>query len=581
MALDRNTTVRLKSFNCGEGDLRLKFEVHQVTDVAASLIVAKRTSNLLKQTFGTPKVVENDVFKAFAGLLKQFGTTHDASRLNSTFKIYGVESSDGAVAVQGGAPGGRVRTLVDLAYSPPFSYPALDEVTALMRRNIPTGLNYYYAVNCLDGARPTDPVCKDYDKDRISMKFWRGMRADDLTNFARNLAGYNRLVRQAANPQGTTVADMHKTQVTNYLKLVRHMAGETWPDDFVVLLGRPSADNVCAESGLNAWDFDFTPRDVMLEVALIENTSKKPISISALTGSRSSDNKLRAVGSSMTPDVTINMKETLAPGQRLLVPTRIVFTPSLEMEHEFPYRQTEAESFRSRGASNMTGNTAGHAAPKFKDYVFGPEIDVALVTANGKQIDLRRRAANFLDITLSTGAGSCPYLMTWDAREQDWINHGKVLHRANNKSLEYTEMVEFEGFQSSFRLEEREPEVAYIDHAALAVTLRNGQVLVLTPDRTSLVARDGDYVRLLWGESIDFAFKVPDGVAENDVVGSRLMVTGYYQRYSNLMAAAEPPSLSRRAQRTGLPFTASSVRLQMCLVTDLTTVHPGADWMKQ
>ena len=66
--LDRDNVIRLKRYDCRAGDRndapRVSVELHRFSDVAASLIVAKRSSNLLKQTIGAPRVVQNDVLSA-------------------------------------------------------------------------------------------------------------------------------------------------------------------------------------------------------------------------------------------------------------------------------------------------------------------------------------------------------------------------------------------------------------------------------------------------------------------------------------------------------------------------------------
>ena len=155
------------------------------------------------------------------------------------------------------------------------------------------------------------------------------------------------------------------------------------------------------------------------------------------------------------------------------------------------------------------------------------------------RLDLIERAANFMDMSVAYEAGSCPYLLAWDAKERDWVNHGKVLHKAPSKADEYIEAKSFSGFQSQFRIEEREPEVAFIDHAELVVELKTGETITLKPDNPSLAARDNDYLRLYWGDRADIAFVLPDGITKSDVTQSRFLVTGYYRRYSSLLAQGD------------------------------------------
>ena len=45
--------------------------------------------------------------------------------------------------------------------------------------------------------------------------------------------------------------------------------------------------------------------------------------------------------------------------------------------------------------------------------------------------------------------------------------------------------------------------MAFIHHVGVAIALRTGETLTLKPDNPSLVARDGDYLRLYWGDAIE------------------------------------------------------------------------------
>ena len=98
-------------------------------------------------------------------------------------------------------------------------------------------------------------------------------------------------------------------------------------------------------------------------------------------------------------------------------------------------------------------------------------------------------------------------------------------------------MRNFSGFRARFRIEEREPEAAFINRAELTVVLKDGRTM-------SLTAANGKpagvgHRRLFWGQSLQFQFSLPDGVDEKNVIESRLNVTGYYSRYPNLMAQSK------------------------------------------
>jgi hypothetical protein len=59
------------------------------------------------------------------------------------------------------------------------------------------------------------------------------------------------------------------------------------------------------------------------------------------------------------------------------------------------------------------------------------------------------------------------------------VDHGKILHQAPNREQQYTEGRVFHGFKSRFRIEEREPEIAFIDQMELVVLLTDGKTIQL------------------------------------------------------------------------------------------------------
>ncbi len=102
------------------------------------------------------------------------------------------------------------------------------------------------------------------------------------------------------------------------------------------------------------------------------------------------------------------------------------------------------------------------------------------------------------------------------------------------------------------------------------VALKTGATVTLKPDNPQLAARDGSYLQLYWGDAVDLAFALPAHVAESDVTESRVSVTGYYLRYSELQAraGADGPASARlrRTSAAPLPALAGSEQAPMCPV---------------
>ncbi len=156
VVLDKDNVIRLRSYLCRTGNgtapYDIKVEFHRLSDAAASLVAANRSSTLLQKTIGTPKVVENEVLDVYRGLLNQFGQSFHVGESSSGNLLaqFGVET-----AGQGGSASGlsdslsepMVRVLVG-DNTLPTAYPAIDEAAALQKRTIPNDLSFFYSGAC-------------------------------------------------------------------------------------------------------------------------------------------------------------------------------------------------------------------------------------------------------------------------------------------------------------------------------------------------------------------------------------------------------------------------------------------------
>jgi hypothetical protein len=543
--LAKNNVFRLKSYRCGMGadDVQVRVEFHRFADLPASLIVGKASSSLLTKTIGSPKVIENDVYKSFADLLNRFGSTSEDLRRMK----FGTETEASFALGDSGQQAtdkiraNKVRTLGHLfnVTANRLSFPAASEITSLKAKTIPDNLHYYYSINCNnEGKRSSAEVCTKILSNQKT--FWRGMTSEDLANYSSNVLTYNQMLTLAKNRDSQL-----KNAIPNELKLMQYLAGNDWPSDFMILVGNYSTE-ACGEGapppGVGGWEFEAWQRNIFMDGVLIENMSKSPIKVDSLLGTRLSTPRLRVfdyLAPAESKGEVETLSETVAPGQRLLIPTRIGFAPSDDLKNDFAYAQTAAEVHRRLGSGGLRGNTAAFGAPTLKNYVYGTELVVSGLVANGKSVLLDQRPSNFIDMTVASLIGSCPYLLSWDNGEKEWIEHGKVLHKANGRNSEYTETVQLSGYRPRFRIEEREPELAFLDQVEMVVVLTNGAEAVLRPNDLRLADRDGDYLRLPWGDAAEIEFALPDWVSAADVTESRLTVTGYYERYSDLPVASD------------------------------------------
>ena len=552
---DQDNVIRLKSYLCRAGqeqnDPQIKVEFHRLSEAAASILVGKQPQpKSFKGVFGNFNVVENDVFKSYAELLQKFGEEYE----NSTFvglnlsqqKSGGMAGNSDIAASTGEETNKKVRTIFSPGMSN-LSYPSPDEDRLLAKNILPPNYHYDYSTACDDevsgSGQGKNEECKQWNLKSFTMTVWRSLTSADLDNFRKNLIAYNRLVMGNPKTQDNEITASAALETEKHLKLAKHIAGDDWPADLLILRGE-KADG-CGSGEDPPWTFDFYPRRILLDIVSITNGSKQPVTLNAALGSRIASPRLRTVSpaSSLagTGETLAMNAVSIAPGQTVLVPTRVLLPADsfgFEMEN-----RAAAEAVRAKvGANAFSGNTEAFGPPKVNDYAFGPEIFMNGLVVNDKPVELAKRDDNFVDVTIGEGFGSCPYLLTWDETDREWVNQGKVLDAGKGKTSEYSETKAFTGFRARFRIEEREPEIAHSDHAELVALLKNGSTLTLKSNNKKLAARDGDYLELMWGEGIGLAFSLPEGVAEEDVAESRFTLTGYYERYSNLLASTPKAS---------------------------------------
>lgn len=528
--LDGTNVVRLRSFDCqaspGTNNPQIKLEFHRLSDAVASAMFSGALPSSLKNAIGSPKLIGNEVSKTYSDLLGQFGTTIDTRDFDVGLSVTGAGGGGTAVGSIDSFGTGILRVLVQSSRNIPTDmYPAVNEIMTLRRKRIPSSMKYYYSILCQDN--PDSPFavgssCQKYFQE--PMTFWRPMRAEDFDNFSHNLNAYNQHLRGQATPI--------ELATPRHLRLARHLAGDNWPDDFLIMTGSFQGEGCWA----GGWTFGYSMRGIIVDAIRIENVSSQSVSIDGLLQSISTDTHLRSSPAPIVSEKKLRpLTETLSPGQSLVVLTKITLVPAQRTLRTFSYRQTSIQINKRLGSNGFEGE-ATYGAPAFKNYIFGPEVAVAGLSLNGQRLDLAKYSANFIDLAVTYQEGSCPYLVSRGPLERDWVENGKVLHNASGKRNEQNETRVFKGFRTHFRLEEREPEVAMINKVELSLVLRNGRTSILRPHDQKLQAQDQEYVMLDWGQGLDIQFDIPDNVTEQEVVESRLSITGYYISQSQLGA---------------------------------------------
>jgi hypothetical protein len=176
--------------------------------------------------------------------------------------------------------------------------------------------------------------------------------------------------------------------------------------------------------------------------------------------------------------------------------------------------------------------------PPLDDYIYGPEIELSRIDLDGRSMTLPKAPVNEIELMAGEGYGSCPFLYVYD--NKSWVKRGKVLAGANAVGNTATETSEFQGFKSRYRIAEEEFEITFLERAFLEVGLADGRTITIKNEIEGLREVDGNTVTITPMQHVDLNFALPSGIERDDVVFSKLVLTGHYRRYSSMPILAKP-----------------------------------------
>jgi hypothetical protein len=488
--LDGATAVRLRDYNCrtNSGEVRIQFQ--RLDNTAAASLFTGTMPPRLSSVLGHPRIIKNEVLTTFQTIITRFSN-----------KVLGEGNSLELVVETPRAGKGTSENLGDfgnfrlptLGSSNPIYFPQPSTITQYARRSgVPAGFHRY--------------------SNRL---IWKYMTLSDVSAFEANLRSQNINIGRD-QPLSSEIVQLLKRS----LGLIQHVTRQGWPEDFIVVLGTLGLD----EGGCEV-DFEYFPRELLVDVAIIENSGSAPVTLSEFRGGRSGTTALRALsqqGAARVGAVSAALgvgELRLSPGQRAAVPVRLLFAST-----DFLKSRLESEP--------------GGPKPRQAHYIFGPELSIASFALNAETMELTRPSANYLALKVTLGEHCCPYLFVWDPIAKKWRVAQKIISEANGQSHEMTSVMHFAGLVSRFRIGELEPELAFIRDVRLVLALRDGNSIELKVDSRRPALREGRYWKIYFGEQIEFRFALPRRLNKAAVMHSVLSVTGYYERYSRLASAA-------------------------------------------
>ena len=505
--------VRMRHYLCDKpGVGQISVEFNRLNDLAAGLMLAGRGPDAFRQEFQNTKLVRNEVLDEFNRLVKAYGDseTQQTAYLGASSSI-GDSGSVGVQLMQ------EIRVLVPGqadARSTDFPDPAA----------LSNLINYTTVPPRYTAVQPP--------YDTIAL-IWRYMDMDDVRQYPSRLQEYNKLIlsqKFEGQYRGVNVG-----YVDRYIRLYRELADGGLPNDFVTIFGERDIGPQCGYR--KYWQFQYHPRELIVDFAVIQNKSQNPVTINGLIGVVTGGRMLRPPATGLPKaneqqPISFGQPVRLEPNQRLAVATRLTWVVR--------------DQFRQLFAAEKKN------APSGKPYAWGTEWRISGVQVESQPLNLEGGAANFLAVTTSCECGSCPYLYAWRESGGGWRNTGKIIDKAIGEEHQMSETRRFDGLVTRFKLIEHEAEVARIDQVSLQIELGSGRTLTLQPSEHAVQHVDGNYLNLAMGDAAEFRFALPPDLHGEKVKESRLTVTGYYDRYNDILARrfGDPQPLAIVPSRT-------------------------------
>lgn len=502
------------------------------------------------------RIVRNAVLDEFRTLMRLFGEDQDWSNGGESWLVLQVNDPV-EKSVSPLEPKKPVRMLT---VEGNYGFPVAQELNHIYtRKTWPKEYNFMYgwvygAYNELHDSFESDVV--------PYTSMWRYLAQSDLDRYKKNMDKYNNYMRKL---YGIKNSEWRILEGSSEISALRHYSRGNLPANLVALT---LSFQICGYGEAYAEGFIYMP-SVYVNVAVIENMSTDPVRIEAIDFERISSPRLRPRssahdGAAASEPIEANLAK-LQSGNSLIVPLNILLAANNPMgsprDRTFFGSQTveayaksiykRIASYRSNKTFTRPGPTKSRRIrkirssfgpptwPRLQDYVFGPEFKIRQIRLGSDRMVSRAPDPNTFNLTTGGGAGSCPYLLAWDADRGGYVNHGKVIDAANGVAREQTEVRRFAGLKLRFRLEERELEVAHINMVKLVLRLTNGRTITLGAPHADLAQDDDAYARILAHQALDVAFALPEGVEARDVRTSTLRIKGYYQRYGSFGPLAE------------------------------------------
>ena len=217
---------------------------------------------------------------------------------------------------------------------------------------------------------------------------------------------------------------------------------------------------------------------------------------------------------------TIYLPKPLAPGEY-----EKLWQGNSNVTEDYAQKTTQGISLSDEFLKAAKSSDSEISIP---DFAIGQILKVTSIKINGQEVEVNQpRDEISTSISKFAGIGSCPYLLVYDAKKGYWLNTGNVLVDRNKKSAQDTEIYRLRPDITQVRLEEREPEITYIDSISISYQdTETDLAQAVFLDIEELKANDDNFLVLHEGDA--FEINLNQLIHLEKAKNIQLIINGFY-----------------------------------------------------
>lgn len=315
------------------------------------------------------------------------------------------------------------------------------------------------------------------EQENVRPIIWKYLTRRDLENYYKNIEEYVDYIYDNYNVtsvrSGSLKAEREYIRYNSSLiKPLKNLTRNSFPEDFIVVYG--------FEGPHGGWELVFNPREIEVEIAVVENIYNRAIGIKNLRYSELNEyrllphdmvsKKLQHEKEKLTP---ISVTGILAAGEKIVIPLRLSFVNSFDLpkcqrppnrdESIFLMNGVESDNstpmkiYKRREA--MSDNTYPSIT---KRYNYGPSWMLLALEVDSAPSKIRKANFNQFTLHLSNEKGSCPFIYSKDIITGLWRSQGHMLLGATSVEAMRKDKIRLENFTGLLKISENEDEIAFI-----------------------------------------------------------------------------------------------------------------------